>query len=467
MAANSKAGVTTKGRVKITVGGGAGLALSREEARGLMLAAQGLLHTPSREAALDDVRALIDRLGAVQIDTISVVERSQYLVLWSRLGAYDAALLDAVLHPHRDTFEYWGHAASILPMSDYRYYRPKMLRYLEHIYSQDAEWMQQNPEVVAQTLEMIRERGPMASADFERPADGRRATAWDWHGPKDSRRALAVLWTTGDLMVHSRRSGGQKVYDVRERVLREAFGKKVPTDDKLPTPEERLRHFARRTVSALGVVTPSWLWDYFRLSLPDGAAKNKRTAGAALLDELVRSRLVVPATVEGLAEPAYIATERLADLERLREGDTPDRTTLLSPFDSLIWHRPRSEALFDYEVCFEAYVVPEKRRYGYYCLAILHNGKLVGRLDAKAQRTEGTLAVRALYLEPGVVPDDALLDGLTNSLRDLARFLRLTSFHVERSEPVGVAPMLAERLGASNRAAIPLQPSGANGNGAA
>lgn len=458
MAARSKTELTTT-----AVAGGNGahagkkLTLSREEARGVMLAAQGLLHAPAREATQKDVRALIDRLGAVQIDTISVVERSQYLVLWSRLGAYDASLLDAVLYPHRDTFEYWGHAASILPMSDYRYYRPKMLAYLEHIYTEDANWMQQNPEVVAQTLQMIRDRGPLASSDFERPATGQRATPWDWYGPKDSRRALAVLWTTGDLMVHSRRSGGQKVYDVRERVLREAFGKKVPTDDELPTPEERLRHFARRTVSALGVVTPSWLWDYFRLSLPDGAAKNKRTAGIALLDEMAHAGLVVPATVDGLSEPAYVATERLADLKRLRKGDAPDRTTLLSPFDSLIWHRPRSEALFGYEVCFEAYVVPEKRRYGYYCLAILHNGKLVGRLDAKAQRAEGTLAVRALYLEPGVVASDALLDGLADSLRDLARFLKLTSFHVERSEPVQVAPMLAERLSTRSRAAVCLQ----------
>lgn len=458
MAARSKTELTTT-----AVAGGNGahagkkLTLSREEARGVMLAAQGLLHAPAREATQKDVRALIDRLGAVQIDTISVVERSQYLVLWSRLGAYDASLLDAVLYPHRDTFEYWGHAASILPMSDYRYYRPKMLAYLEHIYTEDANWMQQNPEVVAQTLQMIRDRGPLASSDFERPATGQRATPWDWYGPKDSRRALAVLWTTGDLMVHSRRSGGQKVYDVRERVLREAFGKKVPTDDELPTPEERLRHFARRTVSALGVVTPSWLWDYFRLSLPDGAAKNKRTAGIALLDEMAHAGLVVPATVDGLSEPAYVATERLADLKRLRKGDAPDRTTLLSPFDSLIWHRPRSEALFGYEVCFEAYVVPEKRRYGYYCLAILHNGKLVGRLDAKAQRAEGTLAVRALYLEPGVVASDALLDGLADSLRDLARFLKLTSFHVERSEPVQVAPMLAERLSTPSRAAVRLQ----------
>src|SRR5260221_14638856 len=128
------------------------LRLSIEEARIVALAAQGLLHPSAGDATLDDLHAMIERLGVLQVDTISVVERTQYLVLWSRLGAYDPALLDALLYPHRDTFEYWGHAASILPMSDYRYYRPKMLRYLEHIYTGDADWMQQNPEVVAQLL---------------------------------------------------------------------------------------------------------------------------------------------------------------------------------------------------------------------------------------------------------------------------------------------------------------------------
>lgn len=436
------------------------LALRIEEARGLMLAAQGLLEAPPPAPALAEVRATIERLGAVQIDTISVVKRSQYLVLWSRLGAYDPRLLDALLHPHRAILEYWSHAASIVPISDYPYYRQDMLRaWRENMWTGTQSWMARNPEVIQRTLATIRERGPLASSDFERDPAGARTGPWDWYGPKDSRRALDVLWTTGDLMVHSRR-GGQKVYDLRERVLAGAFGagafgEAIPRDDDLPTPEAQLRHFARRTVAALGVVTPSWLWDYFRLreyyrnAAHDGKRVPKRTVAQALLATLAAEGVVVPATVEGLAEPAYVARERLADLERLRGGATPERTTLLSPFDSLIWDRARARALFGYEVCFEAYVLPAKRRYGYYCLAILHRGRLVGRLDPKMDRAGRCLRVRALHLEPGMAADEALLDGLADALRELARFLGAERVAVEgneEDEKAGAARALRERV---------------------
>lgn len=427
--------------------------LSIEEARGILLAAQGLFDPPPVAPVLDDAYAVVERLGAVQIDTITVVKQSQYLVLWSRLGAYDPTLLDTLLHPNRRVFEYWSHAASIVPMCDYPYYRADMLRARnEHPWGSVSSWMRENPETIAQTLAMVRERGPMASSDFERPVDGKRASAWDWYGPKDSRRALEVLWTTGDLMVYSRR-GGQKIYDVRERVLAEAYGRgKKPRDERLPSPEEQLRHFAKRTVRALGIITPSWLWNYFRLreyafrAGLDGHNTHRRATAQALLDELEARGTIVPATVEGLREPAYIARERLSDLKRMRAGELPARTTLLSPFDSLIWHRERARALFDYEVCFEAYVVPEKRRYGYYCLAILHRGRIVGRVDPKMDRASGELRIRAAYLEPSVTVDDALLDGLAGALRDLARFLGARAVRVERSEPEEFAPALSERV---------------------
>ena len=428
------------------------LLLELDEARALMLAAQGLLAEPPGDATADDLLAMIAQLGVVQVDTINVLERSQFLVLWSRLGVYDQRLLDALLAPRRAIFEYWSHAASIIPMEDYRYYRPKMLAYAEHMYSDDQAWLANNPDVVQQTLDALRDRGPLASADFERPRDGRRAERWDWYGLKDSRRALNVLWTTGDVMVHSRR-GSQRVYDLREHVLAEAFGDDVPADDDLPTADERLRYFVRRTVSALGVLTPTWLWDYFRLKQnyfrlkrPIDARGTKVTASTALLEELAEEGVVERATIQGMSEAAYVARERLPDLERLRAGDTPARTTLLSPFDSLIWDRARARALFGYEVCFEAYVLPEKRRYGYYCLAILHNGRLVGRLDAKQERAERRLLVRAVYLEPGVVADEALLSGLAGAVGSLMRFVGATAVSVERSEPDTLAPALAERL---------------------
>lgn len=421
------------------------LHLSLDEARGLMLAAQGLLDPPPATPSSEQLRAMVERLGVLQVDTISVVERSQYLVLWSRLGAYDASLLDAALYPHRQVFEYWGHAASILPMADYRFYRQRMLSATEWMWAGDRTWITEHSDILRRTLDLVRERGPLASIDFERPDDGRRAEAWDWYGTKESRRALQILWTQGELMVHSRR-GGQKVYDLRERVLAGAFGKRIPRDEDIPSPQERLRYFAQRTAQALGVIAPSWLWDYFRLAQRDGFNGTKRAAAAGTLDELVRAGKLVPATIEGLSEPAYVARERLPDLERLRGGYRAERTTLLSPFDSLIWDRARAIALFGYEVCFEAYVLPEKRRYGYYCLAILHRGQLVGRLDPKVDRNGRRLLVRALYLEPGIAADDALLDGLAGSLRDLARFVGAATIHVERAEPERLAPTLQERL---------------------
>lgn len=432
---------------------GGALDVTLDEARGLQLAAQGLLDAPPPAPGLAELRAVVERLGVLQVDTINVVRRTQYLVPWSRLGAYDDTLLDDLLYPHRATFEYWSHAASIVPMSDYAYYRADMVRRADgHLWSHLHQWRGENAETLAQVKATIGERGPLASADFERPSDGRRASPWDWYGPKDSRRALDILWTMGELMIHSRR-GGQKVYDLRERVLAEAFaGGAIPSDEDLPSPEEQLDHFVRRTVRALGVVTPSWVWDYFRLGqyehLADENGRHpvKRTAAARLLAGMAAAGEIIPAKVDDLGEPAYVAAERMVDLERLRGGGAPARTTLLSPFDNLIWHRARAKTLFGYEVVFEAYVVPEKRRYGYYSLAILHRGRLVGRLDPKMDREAGRLIVRAVHLEPGVAADAGLLDGLAGALRDLAHFLGATSIAVERSEPAGLAPRLHERV---------------------
>jgi hypothetical protein len=416
------------------------LELTRDEAGRLMQAAQGLLDPPEGEPRLADVRATVERLGAVQIDTISVVQRSQYLVLWSRLGAYDPALLDRMLYPERATFEYWGHAASILPMADYAHHRPRMIRYRDHMWTGLARWVEQNPGVLEDTLARLREQGPMSSAQFERRPDARRHGPWDWFGPKASRRALEALYTMGELMVHSRR-GGQKRYDLRERVLAEAFPNGAPRDDALPSEQERRRHLAGKTLAALGVVTPGWLHDYFRLA----PQSDRRAEATALLDGMVAEGLAVPARIEGLREPAYLPAGRPADLERVRREDA-NRTTLLSPFDSLIWHRDRTRALFGYEVHFEAYVVPERRRYGYYCLAILHRGRIVGRSDLKSDRAAGQLRVRGLWLEPGIDADAGLVEGLAGALKDLARFVGLEAVAVERAEPPELAPRLAERV---------------------
>ena len=417
--------------------------LSIEEARALMLAAQGLLDPPPARPTRADVLAMIERLGVVQIDTINVVRRSQYLVLWSRLGAYDEAHFDRLLHPERAIFEYWCHAASILPMSDYPMYRAMMVDAERLLYDDYRDWAEKHPEIVATTIAAIRERGPLASADFERPNDGRRAQAWDWYGLKETRVALEVLWTLGELMVHSRR-GGQKVYDLRERVELEITRDALNGHHKLQ--DERLAALTHRTLQAMGIVTPSWLFDYFRMVWPRSVTKGGRTRAQHLLDAQVASGNAMRVAVEGIAEPVYLSHDRLTDLERLRAGLRPERTVLLSPFDSLIWDRARARTLFGYEVAFEAYVVPAKRRYGYYSLAILHQERLVGRLAPKMDRETGTLIARAVFLEPGVAVDAALVGGIACALRELARFLGAQTITVERSEPAKLAERLQRKL---------------------
>jgi uncharacterized protein YcaQ len=423
--------------------------LSIEEARALMLAAQGLLDPPPVHPTQADVLTMIERLGVVQIDTINVVRRSQYLVLWSRLGAYDESHFETLLHPKRAIFEYWCHAASILPMSDYPIYRAMMVDAERLLYDDYRDWAERHPEIVAKTVSAIRERGPLASADFERPNDGRRAQAWDWYGLKDTRVALEVLWTLGDLMVHSRR-GGQKVYDLRERVEREMadLGLDERLDEHSAPQEERIAYLTRRTLETLGIVLPSWLFDYFRMVWPRSVTRGGNMQAQRLLQAQIAAGHAVRAEIEGVSEPAYLSTARLSDLERLRAGMRPQRTVLLSPFDNLLWDRTRARArtLFGYEVLFEAYVVPAKRRYGYYSLAILHQGRLIGRLDPKMDRETRTLIVRAVFLEPGVAVDAELVEGITGALRDLARFLGARTITVERSEPAKLAARLQRKL---------------------
>jgi uncharacterized protein len=417
--------------------------LSIEEVRAVMLAAQGLLDPPPARPTQADVLAMIERLGVVQVDTINVARRSQYLVLWSRLGAYDESHFDTLLHPQRAIFEYWCHAASILPMCDYPMYRAMMADAERLLYDDYRDWAERHPEIIATTMTAIRDRGPLTSADFERPKDGRRAKAWDWYGLKETRVALEVLWTLGDLMVHSRR-GGQKVYDLRERIELESIG--VAMNGHLVPQEQRLAALTQRTLAAMGVVAPSWLFDYFRMVWPRSVTRGGRKSAQHLLEAQLASGNAVRTEVEGIQEPVYLSSDRLTDLGRLRAGMRPERTVFLSPFDSLIWDRARARTLFGYEVAFEAYVVPAKRRYGYYSLAILHQGRLVGRLDPKMDRETGMLIVRAVFLEPGVFVDAALVEGITGALRDLARFLGAQTITVERSEPAKLAERLQRKL---------------------
>ena len=403
-------------------------------ARGLALAAQRLLAPPVWPAAKATLLELIDDLGVVQIDTINVVARTQYLVLWSRLGPYDPAWLDELLYPDRALFEYWAHAASLLPVAHYRYYRAAMLAYGQNGWSRHNRlWLEEHAALTEDILAAIRARGALPSSAFDTPREGGTGPWASWYG-KESRRALEVLWTMGRLMV-DRRRGGQKVYDLAERVL------PAGADDAvLPTPRERDQFFARRAACALGVTTPSWLADYFR-------RRWTRAESRALLEGLADEGLVVRARVEDLAEPAYVSADLVPLAGDLRDGRVvPTRTTLLSPFDNLIWHRARATALFGFTYVFEAYVPSHRRQYGYYSLAVLHRGDLLGHLDAKTDRAARRLLLRGLHLTPAADGVNGLAPALAMTLRDLASFLGLTSVQVVEGRFPGYAGRVRDEL---------------------
>jgi uncharacterized protein len=391
--------------------------ISISTARNLMLAAQGLAQLPQRPAEKKDVLAMIQRMGVLQIDTISVVNRSPYLVLWSRLGDFTPAWLDELL-AEGALFEYWSHAMCFLPIGDYNLYRRFMLDGA-HRWGDAAGWIQAHPELVERVMQRIHREGGLRSADFEndhKPAGG----WWNW---KEEKTALECLFILGELMI-ARRQSFQRVYDLPARVLPGWEDGSNPSN--VPTREEVLQALTLRAVEVLGVARADWVPDYFRLPKKDNASRLE-----ALADE-GRLRRV---EIEGLPGLAYLDPAAVS-------VDQPNLTSLLSPFDPLVWDRQRLKDLFGFEYQIECYTPAAKRRFGYFTLPILHRGALVGRLDPKAHRADGLFEVKALALEPGVEPTDDLVEGLASALHRLAAWHGTPELVIRRSEPADLASRL-------------------------
>src|SRR5215213_7158799 len=392
---------------------------SIEAARELLLAAQGL-GTVSKRATKDDIRGIIRRMGVLQIDSISVVARSPYLVLWSRLGSYAPRWLDELL-AEGALFEYWSHAACFIPMEDYGLYRRLMIEGGE----KTRTWMRAHHEENEHVMERISEKGPVRAAEFAR-TDGKAGGWWEW---KPEKKALEHLFAAGELMI-SRRENFHRVYDLRERVLERAL---PDWEDALaPTEQEVRRTLALKAVRALGVAVARWVPDYFR-------TPKKGVAG--LLEELADEGSLLRAKIGD--ESAYVHPDNAGPAEKILSGGLRSSvTTLLSPFDPVVWDRARALELFDFEYKIEVYTPAARRRYGYYSLPILHNGALVGRLDAKAHRKQGTFEIKAIHLEPDTPVNDDLVSGLADALRGCAEWHNTPEVQVHRSDPRELAEML-------------------------
>lgn len=388
------------------------LHLSLSEARPLALAAQGFA-TASAAAKPARVKALTERLGVLQIDSVNALVRSHYLPLFSRLGNYPMDWLDQQAWGsgrQRSLFEYWGHEASLLPMQLYPLLRWRMRRAAagQGIYRQLAEFGRQQQPLIRQVLQTVREHGALGAGSLGKRAQ-KAGPWWDWSAEK---HALEWLFAAGEVTVASRR-GFERLYDLPDRVLPGAILNQ-PEPDEPAAQRQLLLHAAR----ALGLATEQDLRDYFRMDTADTRLR---------LAELSESGELQAVQVEGWGHTAWCPGEL-----KVPRGLKP--TALLSPFDSLIWARERTERLFGFRYRLELYTPAAKRVYGYYVLPFLYAGQLVGRVDLRAERAHGRLAVHAVHEEAAGMSTEALL-ALGQQLRTLADWLGLERIQLNCRRP--------------------------------
>lgn len=387
------------------------IALSIDDACRIAIHAQGLT-----EGACGDPRAVLRRTGAVQLDTISVLARSHELVAYARIGAVLRAEVERAYwsSPAR-AFEYFAHANCIIPVEDWPYFAFRRRANLS------KQLLQKIP---TETLTEVRARladGPLTATDL---GGARRGVAgwWNWSAAK---RAIEILTFTGEAVCTSR-AGWKRVYDLPERAIPARLLAHEPTD------AECYAHLVGAAARALGVATFRDIADYHRLTWGiAGAAPQARK----LVTEMIEAVRLVPVTVEGWDEPAY------ADRRALRavKNAGPCRTTLLSPFDSLIWERPRLKRLFGVELKLEAYTPKAERVHGYFTMLLLHDNRIVGRVDPA--REDGILVARHAHLD-----DRDAVEPMAIALREAASWVGASGVRVEKTTPAALAAALRRAL---------------------
>jgi uncharacterized protein len=387
--------------------------LSSEEARWLAIDAQGLGRPrPSGPVGRRHLRGAIGNAGLLQLDAINVLARTQFLVLFSRLGSYDVARLHDMTGPGGELFEYWGRMASLLPTAHQPLFRWRMEQYATYgdgpkYAARRLAWQEAHAGYIAAVLREVRDRGPLRASQLSDPR--RRDGEW-WGRRSVGRQALEFLFTNGELAAW-RTAAFERVYDLPERVIPAAV-----LSQPTPPVDEAHRRLLALSARSLGVATISDLAGYYLL---------KQKTAKARVAELLDTGELVEVAVEGWGDTAYMLQN-----VRLRRP-TRQHATLLSPFDSLIWERTRTRRLFGFDYRIEVYTPAPLRTYGYFVLPLLQGDQLVARLDLKADRKTSTLGVASAFIEPGADPDSVAAAAATE-LDALRGWLELGGIAVER-----------------------------------
>ena len=377
--------------------------LSANEARLIALAAQGFDTPRPTSVGEAEIEATARRLAVIQLDSVNVVVRSHYMPFFARVGSYDRSLVERVAFDQRKMYEYWAHVASLIPMETYPLLRWRMEE-------SQPRWriidlLEKAPGYIDAVLEEIGKRGPMIASDLDDP--GSRKGSW-W-GYSEGKIAMEWHFRKGAITTHSRRNF-TRYYDLTERVI----PAHVLNQNSISSDEAQKQLFLLGA-KAHGVGTAKDLTDYFRLHDPTMRPR---------IRELVEDRRVFNVEVEGWDEPGYMHPDATVP-------DAIHATALLTPFDSLVWRRERTERIFDFHYRIEIYVPEPKRKYGYYVMPFMMDGELVARVDLKADRQKGVLRAQSAFIEPSM-PENKVAAALASELKLMASWLELDRVVVGR-----------------------------------
>jgi uncharacterized protein YcaQ len=400
--------------------------ISRTLARRLAVNAQLLDGRTKLPKAKNGIAHIIEKLGYIQIDTISVINRAHHHTLWTRCPDYDEKYLHELQAVDRKVFEYWGHAASYLPISDYRFY----LKQMKSFFDPKSKWAKDRYKKVGHlmkpVLKRIEQEGPLCSKDFE-SGDRKSSNWWDWRPAKS---ALELLFWRGELMISERRNFS-RVYDLTERVLPKNVNTTVPDDNELG------RFLVRRALSAYGIAADYEIKEHIH-------AAGKEIIYKALYDMLENGE-IIEVGIDKQKNKKYYALEKMISTNSGLRKNKP-RLHILSPFDNLIIQRKRMIDIFDFDYALECYVPVIRRKYGYFVLPLLWGENFAGRMDCKADRKNRRLLVHSIYLENDFKFDDNFITALADKLIGFSRFNQCDSIKIAKCSPAAFKKELNKLL---------------------